>query len=312
MSAEEACALLGLYLRAHNDFTVRVQANLASFIGFQRFYRGCASSALPYLPDWLGATWAAYNTGGESRPFTLLRAVAERLGRALVARDYIEVRIRHWQPDEAWDEVLYFFEALLLSIGGALDALARALDAALTIPETRGGVGFRKGQWRAQLLSRAPRLEEVLRVGSEFRAVVDAIAVLRNFIHEDVLSSELFSKTGPPEIIDHGYGVLALRPDTAAELCAAVAVVGGAAAWGVEPHRHSETTVMPVLFARAATARVLGAIREIMATAVIPDLAPEAHGALSPRAWLPAQEHRPRLLLLGGVTDGQESLVDVG
>jgi hypothetical protein len=145
MPPEAACALLGLCLRAHNDFTLSTNGNHATFIGFESFYRGCASASLPSFPSWLAAAWAMRQAREDRRPFVLLRAVEARLGHALVARDYIEVRIRHWHPDDVWDEALYFFESLLLSLSGALDALARALDAALQLGSSPSSVGFRKG-----------------------------------------------------------------------------------------------------------------------------------------------------------------------
>lgn len=107
VTAEQACALLGLFLRAHNDFTVRVEGSHATFLSYEKFYRGAAIAALPDFERTLRSVWAIWHGDQRKKPFELLRGVETRLGRALIARDYVNVRIRHWRPDEIWDEVHY-------------------------------------------------------------------------------------------------------------------------------------------------------------------------------------------------------------
>ena len=307
VSSDAASALLGLCLRAHNDFTVSVTGNVSNFMPFERFYRGCASAALPEFPAWLGAAWAIRQERDQPRPFVLLRALEARIGRALVARDYVEIRIRHWHPDDVWDEALYFFESFLLSLGGALDALARALDSALRMNSSAGSIGFLKARWRNQLLARAPSLERFLADDTHFIAVIEAIAVLRNYIHEEVLSSEVLSDAGPPELTDYGRGVLAIKGADATRLCRATAIAGGGATWGIKRHVDGTVTTMPVLFQRAAIQHVLHAVRGLMSTQLIPDIAPAPERPFSPRYWLPSLAEAQRLLLLSGLSDGTAS-----
>jgi hypothetical protein len=234
----------------------------------------------------------------------MLRSVEARLARALIARDYIEVRIRHWRPDEAWDEALYFFESLLLSLAGAMDAVARALDAALQLNSNAWSIGFRKTNWRQAVADHSPRLGELMPQGSRLRSVVDAVAVLRNYIHEEVLSSEMLSDSGTPDIVDYGRGLLALSSTAADELYTATAEVGGAAAWGLEDHMGGgNTTVMPVLFERTAIRRVLEVIRELMATNLVPDAAPSVERPIDPGFWLPSARYGPHLRLLASLDD---------
>jgi hypothetical protein len=307
VTLRQACALLGLFLRAHNDFTVLVDGNHAQFLRFEQFYRGAGIAALPDYFDWLTAAWAMREQGGDSTPLALLRAVDARIGRALVARDYINVRVRHWRPDETWDEVLYFFESLLLSLSGALDAFARLLDAAFGLSRARGGLGFRNPSWRDKLARDEPKMIDLLADGSHFRAVVDLVAILRNFVHGEVLSSELLGDGDEPDI-DYGLGVLALDKDTGYKLRAAAAHAGGAAVWGIEQGFEEAVTVMPITFQGAAVSHVLIALREAMATGVLPARAPEPTRPLERSYWLPTDRYASSLRLLAGLTDGSRDL----
>jgi hypothetical protein len=302
ITAESACALLGLFLRAHNDFTVQTQGGHSTFLPFEQFYRSAAISALPDFAGWLASAWAIWRQQETAKPFALLRAIEARLGRALVARDYVNVRIRHWRPDETWDEALYFFESFLLSLSGALDALARLFDVAAGQSSKRGAVGFRKEAWRKKIVMIAPELEPLLSDGSHFRAVVDLVAILRNFVHGEVLSAELLSDDGAPHFMDYGAGVLALDDAAGRELNAAAVLAGEPAAWGIKAELTGATTVMPIVFQRAALAHALRAIRDAMSTNILVSVAPQSPAVFDTNHWLPASRYASELRLLAGLT----------
>jgi hypothetical protein len=303
VTAEQACALLGLFLRAHNDFTVRVEGNHATFLSYEKFYRGAAIAALPDFEQTLRSVWAIWHEDQRKKPFELLRGVETRLGRALMARDYVNVRIRHWRPDETWDEILYFFESLLLSLGGALDALARLLDATAGLESDPSSVGFRKGRWCRRITDQAADLVDLLADDSHLCAVVNLIAILRNFIHGQALSAELMNDDGHPHVIDYGPGVLALSGKAAEELISAASHTGGSSAWGIEQRHGEATTVMPIQFQHQAVNHVLRAIREAMATQVLTASAPDLTVPFDRHLWLGSAEHDSALRLLAGLSD---------
>jgi hypothetical protein len=147
-----------------------------------------------------------------------VRALDARLGRALIARDYLNVRIRHWQPDEASDEILYFFESFLLSLTGAIDVFARLLHVAFGLQGGRRRAGFQRADWRAALLDRAAsqQLAALLAPDAPFIAAVTLIGTLRNFVHNTLLTEELLrdSEYGP-EIMNYGRGVIAVHDRSA-------------------------------------------------------------------------------------------------
>jgi hypothetical protein len=307
-TAEDGCALLGLCLRAHNDFTVRVDGNQATFLGHEQFYRAAIVAALPDFEDSLRAVWALWREDQRARPFALLRAVEIRMARALIARDYANVRIRHWRPDETWNEVLYFFESILLSFGGALDACARLLDATSGLGSKAQHVRVRNKDWRKEIAGAAPALTELLQDGSHFRGVVDLIATLRNFIHGEALSAELVSDTGNPHVMDYGQGVLVVTGATATSLTEAASQAGGSAAWGIEQAYGDATTIMPIQFQRQALKHVLQALREAMATGVVSASAPALTVPFDRQQWLTSAENDVALRLLLGLSDGAAGL----
>jgi hypothetical protein len=305
-TAEQACALLGLFLRAHNDFTVAVRGNTGEFLPHKSLYRTAIVAALPGFEDSFRAVWAIWHEQQKAKPFILLRAVETRMGRALIARDYVNVRVRHWRPDETWNEVLYFFESLLLSLSGALDAVARLLDATTGLESNPRQVGIRSKDWRKRIILTAPALTDLLAKGSHFRSVVDLIATLRNFIHGEALSAELMNDDGEPHVIDYGPGALVVSGKTAEQLSEAASQVDGTTAWGIEARHGDATTVMPIQFQHQAVRHVLQAIREAMATDVVTANAPELTVAYDRRLWLASAKYDVNLRLLLGITDGSE------
>jgi hypothetical protein len=147
-NAREAAALLGLYLRAHGDFTVQQEGNDGTFLTPHNFYAGAAVAPLRRYSDWLRLAVGRWRSARCAVAHDLLRGLELRLGRALRARDYFVVRTRALRPDDSWEEALMFFEAFLLSAAGALDALARYCHvahsaAAARRPDGANGSGAR-------------------------------------------------------------------------------------------------------------------------------------------------------------------------
>jgi hypothetical protein len=306
-TVEQAGALAGLYLRAHNDFTVHVEGSQSRSLGFDDFHVGAARAALPGLDGWLDVARTFWLDDQRPAVMTLLLAVPARVGRALVARDYANVRIRHWYPDETWDEVRYVFESFLLSLSGAVNALARTLHVALDLRHGRESAGFRKREWRKKLLTRVPTtagLHNLLADDSPILATFDLLGTLRNFIHGEVLSEELLRHGGRPQIRSYGAGLLMLQGKPAEALIDAASRVGGSAPWGIEQRTEGTVSVMPAYFQSTALRPVRTAIRAILATDVIARGGSAAPGGLPYPA---PPEFTTALLLLAGLNDPQAS-----
>lgn len=91
-----------------------------------------------------------------------MKGLGVRLGRALRARDYFNVRIRSPRPDDTWDEALFFFETALVSLNGALDAAARFCHLAYNLSGTPKRASWSHQKWRNQLIDVAPELKSLL------------------------------------------------------------------------------------------------------------------------------------------------------
>lgn len=103
-NARQAAALLGLYLRAHSDFTVQQEGNQGTFLAPHNFYAGASVAPLRRYPDWLRLAVGRWRSARGAAAHDLLRGFEVRLGRALRAHDYFVVRTRALRPDDSWEE----------------------------------------------------------------------------------------------------------------------------------------------------------------------------------------------------------------
>lgn len=271
LTIEQSVALMGLYLRACGERMIEIEPpGTGIMVSEERMY---LLGALAILPQYELLHEAATNIWGRSGDPTLAGltdAVAVRLGRALKARDYLQVRRRAVNIREIWSDVLYFFESLLVCLQGALDAAARLVHELFELSGSRRRANWGRNDWWSALeASSAP--------AKEFdRACLDDLDVLvgdlRNSIHGEVLNGELRQQVRPGEKpVLMGYSQLAVALDAglATSLAAAAERRGGLERWAVrreafpkgvaliDPWRYSETAI--VVTAEALSS-VIGAL----------------------------------------------------
>jgi hypothetical protein len=158
LTEEEAIAVAGLFLRATGERMVEVEPpGVGIMVSEERLYQLGAMSLLENLEfvwDGCGRHWSA---AGDPTLQGLIEAVAIRLGRALKARDYLNIRRRATNVDEIWSDVLYFFESMLVCLQGAADAAARLVRAIFQLQGPRGMPNWgREDWWKAMERSDAP------------------------------------------------------------------------------------------------------------------------------------------------------------
>jgi hypothetical protein len=298
-SAELASWLVGLYLRAHNDFTVEI-GNVTHSLDSEDYYHGVALAAIDG-DRWLHEADRLYRAGNAIAA-RLLAGATTRLARALRLRDHYAVCIRHWRPDETWAESLAFFEAVLLFLGGALDAIARFVAVQTgTKPPSNSNPSFRNRRWIARLLETAPGLEPQLGESGALRAAGDAVAAIRNLIHERAPSEmlELFFD-GRPLIIDHRPGVIVLDGPDARRLQDAIERLGASAAeWGVERADEHAVRILPFVFMPSIVPAIMKSLAGLI-QALVPAL-PDTSVYIRPNAL----NHASTLLLLSGLASSQ-------
>jgi hypothetical protein len=263
----EAVALLGLVLRANGDYVVQRDDNTTYWISGEAFYGAVAHRHLWTLEPWI-RTAAAYWMQSSHEPLTRLDGIVRRLSRALRARDYLQVRLRAPQFSYVWDEVMFFLDIVLVQLMGAFDVLARFLNDLYGI-ENHGAISWRRRDprgWLTALERSEPRLGFYARPPQPLGDVIDAIAVMRNLIHDAPLSDEIHDWDGSPGTLVFGPGVIALQSGRESDtLLRAVRRQGGLLAWGFSD-RHEEKAVLldPGLFAEHALRQGTKAIAEAL------------------------------------------------
>lgn len=302
-SPEEATALTGLYLRANGDFTTRWEQGASIRERPERFYRLAAASLLGGTQMWLPAAVENWRRSGDPTLFGLADGVVARFARGLKARDYLHARARATDREEAWDDVLFFFEALLVSLQGALDAAARFLHLRYEVKGRLRGANWGWKDWRRALEeSDAP-------TGQFDNARLSRLDVLvgelRNAIHGAVLSSELREGGNPgdsPAISSYHPVGIAIEPPLAAVIATAAEDEGGAIRWLHQTFSDGVGLIDPWSY----TERAVAAVAEALSSVIKPveETAGDSGlpaGAESTSTWSGTREQRASIAALVGV-----------
>lgn len=308
VAPEEAVALLGLSLRAHGDFSVWREGGLTRTIGAARFYRAVAIQSIPGLDAWLTYAAGHWLQSGQRRPLSLLDGIATRVGRALRARDYLQVRFRAHDCRAVWEEVLFFFDVVLLQTMGALDQLARLLHYLYSVPGSDRTPSWRrrhKDGWVAALAEKSSSIAALAQTGQQLGDVVDIVAELRNAIHEAPLSDEVHDWDDAPQTCVWGAGLIALTPsEDVTRMVDAVARRGGPIAWGISDRRSHDGAVLidPGLFAEQALRATTAAVALVLSHGDLDLLKAPVPRDLS--YWVPDQREREHSAALVGLDRG--------
>ena len=273
-TAEEAAALSGLFLRATGERVVEIEPpGVAIMVSEERLYLLGATSLLTnYEFVWEGS--GRSSASGDPTLRSLIEAVAVRLGRALKARDYLNVRRRATSVEEIWSDVLYFFESVLVCLQGAADAAARLLRVIFQLRGPRGMANWgRQDWWTALGASEAP-CDEFDRDCLEDIDVL--IGELRNSIHGEVLTSELRERVEPvdmPSMMGFPRRPVALGSELATVVLPAAVRRGGSARWAIHQiSTNGPALIDPWQYAEAAIATTGEALSSVLsALARTPD-----------------------------------------
>jgi len=301
--ARGAAALLGLYLRAHGDFTIQQEGNRGTFLAPETFYAGAAVAPLRRYEDWLRFAVGRWRNADGPIACDLLRGMELRLGRALRARDYFLVRTRALRPDDSWEEALFFFEAFLLSASGALDALARYCHVAAELEGKLGpAVGWRKRDWwEKKLLKARPELAPVIAdEDSRLRATNNIIGLLRNYIHGAALTQRL-SDDREPGTTDYLMGKLVVSGPDAESLRSAAVHLPGLDGAVVDERQQGVASVLPAQLLPSLIANLYAAVNELMEAFALDRATLQAAQPFEPYFWVPGHPHTDSLMLLCGL-----------
>lgn len=154
------------------------------------------------------------------------------------------------------------------------------------------------------LEKREPQLGFYARPGQPFGDVVDAVAVLRNLIHDAPPTDEIHDWDGRPGTMVYGAGVIAPRSGRgSATLLSAAARQGGLIAWGLSNRPDGKTVLLdPGLFAEQSLRLGTKAIAEALGLADRSCLGAEKLDDLS--HWVPPANYQANAAALYGLHRG--------
>ncbi len=210
VSVPWALALMGLHSRAVGNNPVAGSESSSFDIGVKL---GRWLEAVRSL-ETLWGTKLALN-GPTENTSVLLQAVIERMMQLLKARDDAMLSALQTDKLSLYDGVAAL-ESGALASKAALDAMARAVNAALDLGVNRNGFGWRKDSClMRELRIRAPEAADLI-LNSSTQNFLKVIADLRNTIHAESIGVAAYGSTEgtknlarvPPDLVDAMSGCI--------------------------------------------------------------------------------------------------------
>jgi hypothetical protein len=228
MSVGEAVALLGLYLRGHNDFTINQGQGGRMSYSRGLFYWVATRDLLKESWRWFTGLSDYWQATRDQSLLMLGQSVLQRFDRSLRARDAVHLQMVVPHNNDTADEAMAQLDVLLVFLLGAFDASAQIFHRTVGL---EGGkfAGWHKARWVESVGGRVPAVVAIVGPGSYGANVLKILAALRNSIHGEALQTVAFHDTiiGPRETLI----TLGLREHE--ELLESIEKLGGRRAWGV-------------------------------------------------------------------------------
>lgn len=258
MTAEQAVALLGLFLRVREDFVFHVSGG-----GKMRFDRGLFYFVL--MRELLSSSWrwfsACVASATATKDDTILfvgQSALERAERALRARDRMHERLQLPPTRDSLTEAIFYFDVTLLMLGGAFDGVARVAHITHGLKGSPRGVSWGSDSWLNKLERANKPLADAMRSDQPLRDARDVVAVLRNTIHSQSLRTVTHSTMGR-------HDELVLVPsDVEGDLEAVLNRLGTPEQFGVSRQRDGRLYIEPGTYVEQALPIVGHALNALM------------------------------------------------
>jgi hypothetical protein len=184
MSVVEALALMGLYLRWHNE-PIIIGGQPVRW-GSAAMHRAAAFAALPSFERWNHAARRTCDATGDDALHTLSQTFLTRVARAFKFRDNV-YGLSATMKDHEPEEMLCELDSFLYSLVGAFDVAAVFTDRALALTSTSPSIGWQKGAWHAKLKTPAVALHDHTDTTADMATVFGILRWLRNTVHDEAL-----------------------------------------------------------------------------------------------------------------------------
>lgn len=201
LNLADATALIGLVQRRRNNFTIVLERRDS----FTRTHKHGRWSFFWYASrDLLPSAWqlisgCAQMSDDKCRDLAL--TAISRTSNALKCRDHIHEQVFLEQMNRSTEDAIFYLEFYLVSFTAAFDVLARIADE-IYQPTYSNGNRPNTITWRGPWLQALARADSTLAgsmaPGAFNRDVLDFIASLRNYIHDEGLQGATHIKNGKP------------------------------------------------------------------------------------------------------------------
>lgn len=229
LTAEQALAVVGLYLRGRHEYPMAAP-NILTF-GEHLLRWSAVRAQLPSGWRWGSALVAHSHAVGRDGPTLLSGSLHERIVRALRCRDRIHTALLVPQNNQTADEATEALDYLMVNLVGAFDAAARAAHLVLGFsPDRRRWAAWQSERWRSMVQAVDPKLADLFAPGTAQSAVLETCRILRNTVHGEALQNIAVSAAGAPR-----QTLVRLPEDDAHDLGELFDQLGGRDEWGLRP-----------------------------------------------------------------------------
>jgi hypothetical protein len=274
MTPASAVALLGLFLRAREDSVFSIEGNFREGMDRETFYFILMRDLTPSGWRWFSGCVANAQHTGDDGLMMIAQSAMERIEHALRARDRLHERLQLPPTRETATDAIFYFNVLLLLLGGALDALALVAHRTHGINMDEHLVGWGRAQWTRELRHVDQPLAQMMDQGQPHRDARDLVAVMRNTIHSEALRSVTWHVAGTR---DERITVPAAVTDHLEKI---VSRLGSSAEFGLSRESDGRAYVEPGMYVEAMFPVVMGAVNAVMDATPVESLPGVQAGAL--------------------------------
>ena len=224
MTATDALAIVGLYLRAGENYEQR-DGKLKVGISFDMLAWSAVRSQIPAGWPWASAL-VDHDSIANDDAALIFEALFERLTRALTQRDILHRAMNEPAGNRSRKQMVEAFDYIMMNLVGAFDATARSAHLGAGRPWKQRHAAKWQSRWRTQI--GVPALETMF---DDTQPAADLFAVLRalrNTLHGAGLGSLTARHSGKDD------EVLAILPrDDAAEIVERLTRIDPNEDWGI-------------------------------------------------------------------------------
>lgn len=297
LNVTEAITLIGLFQRQCGNYSVvvdRRKGGQTATISYSRwlFFWYASRDLLP--SSWQLVSGCAQMSNKKCRNMAL--TVISRVSNVLKCRDHIHEQLFLEQTNSSTEDAVFYLDFYIISLTAAFDVLARIANT-IYKPKYKGNISWRNKDWLNALHKKDSTLANLMAKQAFARDVLDLVAGLRNYIHEEELQGAMHSKNGKPAPV-----LLHVPEDKASEIKEiAERVTNGD--WVIDASYPEATFLEIGEFVERVTPMAMQAIEDLMQSidiTKIPNYDPSNLQKTPPQDW-PSEEEIAILRKLLGV-----------